>query len=85
MKARLVQIGNSKGVRLPVRVLELYRLDNGDEVDIEERPDGILLKPVAEPTGKLPRATAYAEMARENAERSESADWDATIGDGLDD
>lgn len=43
MKAKLVRIGNSKGVRLPKTIIAQYRFSN--EIDIEPRPDGIILRP----------------------------------------
>ena len=44
MKAKIVQIGNSKGIRLPKSIIVDYKLD--DEVHIELREDCIVLKPV---------------------------------------
>jgi len=44
MKAKIIQIGNSKGIRLPKSIIVDYKLD--DEVQIELREDCIVLKPV---------------------------------------
>ncbi len=44
MMARLIQIGNSKGVRLPKSVIEKYSLV--DELEIIESEEGIIIKPV---------------------------------------
>ena len=44
MKAKIIKIGNSKGIRLPNELLKIYKLDQ--EVILELREDGILLKPV---------------------------------------
>lgn len=44
MTARLIQIGNSKGVRLPKNVIEKYNLV--DELEIIESDEGIMIKPV---------------------------------------
>lgn len=41
---KVVRIGNSRGVRLPAPLLARYRIKN--QVAAEERPEGILLKPV---------------------------------------
>jgi antitoxin MazE len=84
MIAELIRIGNSKGIRLPRRILELYSLAEGDEIELEERRDGILLKPRSREDRKLGWEDAYVEMARESAERDEWSDWDQTAGDGLD-
>jgi len=81
MKAQLVRIGNSRGIRLPRRILELYRIGEGDELELEERPDGIMVRPVPREDGKLSWADAYGEMAEEAAERAEWSLWDATSGD----
>ncbi|MEM8894763.1 MAG: AbrB/MazE/SpoVT family DNA-binding domain-containing protein [Bacteroidota bacterium] len=43
MTARLIQIGNSKGIRLPKNMIEKYRLV--DELEIIESEEGIVIKP----------------------------------------
>jgi len=85
MKARLIPIGNSKGIRLPTRLPELYTLGFGDEVEIEERQEGIMLRPLPSVPGKLSWEAAYTEMAQEAAERTEWRAWDELAGDGLTD
>ena len=85
MKAKLVRIGNSRGVRIPKELLQVYSLAEGDEVELERRPDGILMHPVAGTASQLSYATAYQEMALEAAEAAEWADWDAASGDGVED
>jgi antitoxin component of MazEF toxin-antitoxin module len=82
MMVKLIQIGNSKGVRLPGRLLELYQLSAGTELEVVERADGILLRPVSNNTAKLSRAEAYRQMATEVAERTEWSDWTVVSGDG---
>lgn len=82
MKARLVRIGKSRGIRLPASILKLYNLFEGVELEVEERQDGILLRPVAEKPPKLTWAEAYQEMANEAAERLEWSEWDSLAGDG---
>ncbi len=83
MKASVVRIGNSRGLRLPARLLELYGLSEGDELVLEERAEGILVRPAPRAGGKLDRADAYRRMAEEVAEKAEWSDWDGTAGDGL--
>ncbi len=85
MKAELVRIGNSRGLRLPRNLLELYGIKESDELELEERRDGILIKPKAESETKLPWESAYQEMAHEAAEKAEWAEWEQIAGDGLDD
>ena len=42
MNAKLITIGNSKGVRLPKKLIEKYHLH--DSLNLEEKNDGILIK-----------------------------------------
>ena len=44
MKAKIIKIGNSKGIRLPNEIVKSYQLQ--EEVTIELREDCIVLKPV---------------------------------------
>ena len=46
MTIKLIQIGNSKGLRLPKNVIEKYNLK--EELEILETDEGILIKPVSE-------------------------------------
>jgi antitoxin MazE len=43
MKARLVRIGNSRGIRLPKPVIDELGLT--DEVDMEVRADSLIIRP----------------------------------------
>ncbi|MGB5673115.1 MAG: AbrB/MazE/SpoVT family DNA-binding domain-containing protein [Gemmatimonadota bacterium] len=63
MKTRLVQIGNSRGVRIPKPLLQEAGLE--DEVQLTLGPDGILISPLV-----APRA-GWAESARVVSERGE--------------
>lgn len=45
MTIKLIQIGNSKGFRLPKNVIEKYNLK--EELEILETDEGILIKPVS--------------------------------------
>ena len=47
MKTAIVRIGNSRGIRIPKPLLEQCRLR--DEVEMEIRKDGLLIRGVAEP------------------------------------
>ncbi|KQV07595.1 AbrB/MazE/SpoVT family DNA-binding domain-containing protein [Leifsonia sp. Root112D2] len=51
MKAKIVRIGNSQGVRIPRALLESARLRGDIEMSIVD--DGILLSPVFEPDSGL--------------------------------
>lgn len=47
MQSTLIKIGNSKGVRIPVSLLKEY--DFGNDVTLELKEDGILVKPSRKP------------------------------------
>lgn len=82
MEARLIKIGNSRGLRLPQKVLEHYQLLEGAVLELEERQDGILIRPQSGTRTTVSWEEAYAEMAMEAAEKAEWDDWDGLAGDG---
>lgn len=47
MKAHLIQIGNSRGIRIPKPLIELCGL--GDEVEIEAGAGELVIRPVRPP------------------------------------
>ena len=49
MEAKLVRIGNSKGVRLPKSML--VQTGMTERIEIEARGHNIILKPIKEPRG----------------------------------
>jgi antitoxin MazE len=57
MKARLVRIGNSRGVRLPKAVIEQAALD--DEVELKVENQRVII------SASKPRRAGWAEAARE--------------------
>ena len=74
----VARIGNSRGVRIPATTLTRYGI--GDAVIMEEREDGILLRPVQSPQSKL----SFEDTA--NAMAAASEDWsdgDSATGDGM--
>jgi antitoxin component of MazEF toxin-antitoxin module len=78
MPLKVARIGNSRGVRLPAATLRRYRI--GETVVMEERSEGILLRP----TGPAVRKLSWEETAREMAASPEDwGAWDATTADGL--
>ena len=82
MKTTLVRIGNSRGLRLPSRLLAVYGINENDELELEERAEGILIRPALKASRKIPWEAAYREMASEAAEAAEWSDWDAAAADG---
>jgi antitoxin component of MazEF toxin-antitoxin module len=77
-KLKVARIGNSRGVRLPAAALRRYRI--GENVVMEERADGILLRPVGPAVEKLSWEDTAREMA---ADREDWSAWDITARDGL--
>jgi antitoxin MazE len=47
MRAKIIKIGNSKGIRIPKLFLEQTNL--GDEVELEAQDDQIIIRPVTYP------------------------------------
>jgi mRNA interferase MazF len=75
---KVARIGNSRGVRLPARSLKRYAV--GSALIMEERTEGILLRPVPGGAAKL----SWEETAREMAAANEDwREWDVLDGDGL--
>lgn len=76
---KVARIGNSRGVRLPASALKRYAV--GSALIMEERAEGILLRPVAGGPAKLSWEDTAREMAASDEDWSE---WDVLAGDGLD-
>lgn len=79
MKVNIVQIGNSKGVRIPKTLLEQLHFEKS--VEFQVLPEGLLLRPVHEKqeNDALPR-TGWHEMfqtalAETGDDAAEFADW----------
>jgi antitoxin component of MazEF toxin-antitoxin module len=78
VKLKVARIGNSRGVRLPAASIRRYRI--GDSVLMEERSDGILLRPTAPVVEKL----SWEETAHEMAASGEDwSGWETAAHDGL--
>lgn len=80
IELKVVRIGNSRGVRLPAESLRRHGI--GAAVVMEERVDGILLRPLSAGVSKLSWEETAAAMA---ASAENWGDFDSAIGDGLDD
>jgi antitoxin MazE len=76
VELKITRIGNSRGVRLPAKIIQKYRL--GDSVILEERPNEIALRPKRQK--KLSWKETYKEMA---AASEDWSDFDKLAGDGL--
>ena len=79
VELKVARIGNSRGVRLPAATLKRYHI--ADAVIMEERGDGILLRP----RGRIDQKLSWEDTAREMASSSEDwTAWDGVAADGLD-
>ena len=77
VELKVVQIGNSRGVRLPKAVLDRYEIK--DALVLEAREEGLLLR------GKKDKRMTWEETFRDMArEREDWSDLDATVADGID-
>lgn len=77
MTVKLIEVGNSRGLRLPKNLVNKYKLDVG--IVLEEKEEGILIKPVKKDK-KLSWEETYREMAKE---KEGWDDLDITVGDGI--
>jgi antitoxin MazE len=75
---KLIPVGNSKGIRLPKKLLQKYGL--ADSLVLEETDRGILLRRKADE--RLSWEETYKTMAQE---REDWDDFDAALRDGLED
>lgn len=79
MKAKLIPIGNSRGVRLPKAVLE--QCNFGDEVDLSVRGGTVVIAPARRPREGW-EETFRSAAVNEDDERlmpdSMTSDWDDT-------
>jgi virulence-associated protein VagC len=79
-RARITQIGNSKGVRLPK---ELAMSLGTTEVILEQTAEGILIKP----SPSIPPLNQWAAIfaKADTSPEPQSNEWDITLQDGLED
>ncbi len=78
VELKIARIGNSKGIRVPAATLRRYGI--GASIVMEERIDGIMLRPSGLTVAKL----SWEDTAREIALSSEDwSEWDVAADDGL--
>lgn len=80
MKASIIQIGNSQGLRIPKKLLEETGISG--EVELETTPEGILIKNIRKPRGnwdaifkKLAETDDDLPTASPNATSFEKKEW----------
>jgi antitoxin MazE len=80
MKANIIQIGNSQGVRIPKILLEQLKFEKS--VELEVTPEGLLLRPAAEQSNsRAGWAEQFAAALAENDAADDAAeftDWNAS-------
>ena len=77
MTVKLIEVGNSRGLRLPKNLVNKYKLDAG--IVLEEKEEGILIRPA-----KKDKKLSWEETCRQMAKEKE--DWndlEITVGDGI--
>ena len=80
MRASVVRIGNSRGIRIPKTVLKQCRL--GSTVELEIRKDQLVVRPVEEP--RIGWEDAFRQMAQRgddvllDQESLPQTQWDVT-------
>ncbi len=78
MHAKLIDIGNSKGLRISKKLITKYHLQS--RLNLEEIPGGILIKADV-PKNKLSWEDTYRDMGKAKEDWS---DWDIAVADGID-
>lgn len=77
-----IQIGNSKGVRIPAALIRSYRLDLG--FVMKATHDGILISPAS--GLKLSMVESFAAMAKDDSDLRTALEWaESGLSDGLED
>jgi len=75
-----IRIGNSKGVRIPARLIHSYQLERG--FTMKPLQEGILIAPAS--GSKLSLDESFAAMAADRAEQNAAREWAETgLADGL--
>jgi antitoxin MazE len=76
MRAQLIKIGNSRGIRLPRSVIE--DADLGDELNVVVERGAVVIRAVVAPR------KGWAEDAKACRNNADDAlgDWDSAIADG---
>jgi antitoxin component of MazEF toxin-antitoxin module len=75
-----IQIGNSKGARIPARLIRSYHLDRG--FIMKPVQEGILIEPAAD--SKLTLEESFAAMASDQSDKKNALEWAGSgLSDGL--
>ncbi|MEO6831914.1 MAG: AbrB/MazE/SpoVT family DNA-binding domain-containing protein [Chitinophagaceae bacterium] len=77
-RTNIIQIGNSKGVRIPKEMLNTL---GSKEVTVQKTEEGILIKPAQHVPPLNEWASLFAKA--EKSVGTELEDWNESLGDGL--
>ena len=72
-----VKIDKAGRIILPKPVRDRFRLRQGSDLEIEERPEGVLLKPVEQRPSMVKKNGLWVHLG----ELPEGYDWDSLIDD----
>lgn len=75
---KFIRIGNSQGVRLPKKLLEARGIELGQEAELIDHPDGLLLKPKTHPRAGWAEQFAKCDCSPDPAFSDFDNDWDNT-------
>jgi antitoxin component of MazEF toxin-antitoxin module len=86
MQTKLIQIGNSYGVRLPKTYIKQLGLDQGT-IEISIKKEGILISPVLDIPALEDWDRLFIEAKKAGfdpkADAETFSEWDSTISDGI--
>ncbi len=71
MKVDIIRVGNSRGIRIPKKVLD--ELGFAEAAELEIADGGLTLRPVADPHA------GWAEAFQSDPPRGDDADWPDTV------
>jgi antitoxin MazE len=71
MKTNLVQIGNSKGIRISKSLIEQFNLEG--EIEIVPSSKGLLIKPLSKPRSKW--EDIFSASSITSFEKDENVEW----------
>lgn len=80
MEAKLIAIGNSRGIRIPQKMIQKYDIQNS--LELIESTAGLLLKPIHDKNSKMSWEDTYKDMKNE---KESWAHFDNALMDGLHD
>lgn len=81
MNGMHVKIDKAGRIVLPKPVRDRFRLRQGSDLEIEERPDGLLLKPVEQRPSMVQKNGIWVHLGK----LPKGLDWETLVDDARDD